>query len=457
MSAMFISKDTLSKLSNKYHMPLHALVGAVLGYIFYYFQPGYGLLPSLVLGALGAILPDADHLFFIYTYGRKTDYSKNLRFFLRNKELREFQRFAIENHKFNTGIYSHNLVTVLIAVTFFSYFALVQENYGAAIFTLGMISHYSYDIFEDWLLLGRINPNWFLLFKREKINTPLFLKKGLIFAKLIRFFPNALSAFPLVYGYFLANDFNLTLKEFGFIFLAAFLFSPIFYVAVYIMDDIRDLESDRRHPVKSRRRAIASGEVSPATARRIFKILLFFSFLFAALLSHILFIALGAFLVLNLLYLFALRKIPVVDIVMSTILHSMKLLTGLVLAGASPLSFMAIVITDILAYFSIAAGKKVREHKEGYAERMLNTDYADYLSIFQYLVYVLSITYLFRTFNEPGLFYRVLITVVALSMTVLYKPKTAMRSFMDFMSYGDDREGTFTRVFNIKLWKREKN
>ena len=435
-------------------MPLHVLVGAVLGYLFWYFQPGFGLLPSLLLGAIGAVIPDADHLFYIYTYGHKTDYAKNLRYFLRNKELREFQRFAIENHKFNTGIYSHNLVTVLMAVIFFSYFALIQENYGASIFTLGMISHYSYDIFEDWLLLGRINPNWFLLFKREKINTPVFLKKVFLFAKLIRFFPNILSSFPLVYGYFLANDFNLTLKEIGFIFLATFLFSPVFYGEIYIMDDVRDLESDRKHPVKSHGRAVASGEISVAGARRILKILLFFSFVFSLLLSDILFLSLTAFLVINLLYLFFLRKIPVSDILMTTVLHSMKLMTGLVLASASPLNFPAIIITDILAYLSIAAGKKVREHKEGYAQNMLDTNYADYLTIFQYLVYVLSITYLFRTFEEPGLFYRIVVMVVALSMTVLYKPKTAMRSLVDFLSYGDDREGTFTRVFNIKLWKR---
>lgn len=435
-------------------MPLHAFVGAVFGYLFWYFQPGYGLLPSLLLGAVGAVLPDADHLFYIFTYGRKTDYAKNLRHFLKNKQLRGFQRFVMENHKFNTGIYSHNLVTLLIAAIFFSYFAFLQENYGAAIFTLGMITHYSYDIFEDWLLLGRINPNWFLLFKREKINTPIFLKKVFVFTKLIRFFPNILSSFPLVYGYFLANDFNLTLKEVGFIFLATFLFSPIFYGAVYIMDDIRDLESDKKHPVKSHGRAIASGEVSVATARRIFKILLFFSFVFALLLSHILFIALVVFLILNLLYLFFLRKIPVSDIVMTTVLHSMKLMTGLVLASASPLNYPAIIITDVLAYLSIAAGKKVREHKEGYAHSMLDTNYADYLAIFQYLVYALSITYLIRTFGEPGLFYRIVVMVVALSMTVLYKPKTAMRSLVDFLSYGDDREGTFTRVFNIKLWKR---
>ncbi|KKS03567.1 MAG: UbiA prenyltransferase [candidate division WWE3 bacterium GW2011_GWF2_41_45] len=435
-------------------MFLHASVGAVLGYVFFYFQPAYGAVPSVILGAIGAMIPDADHLFYIFTYGRKTDYAKNLRHFLRNKELRGFQRFVMENHKFNTGIYSHNLVTVLIAVIFFLYFALAQENYGAAIFTLGMISHYSYDIFEDWLLLGRINPNWFLLFKREKINTPFFLKKLFVFAKLIRFFPNVLSSFPLIYGYFLANDFNLSLKELGFIFLATFLFSPVFYGAVYIMDDIRDLELDRKHPVKSHGRAIASGEISLATARRIFKILLFFSFVFALLLSHVLFVALGAFLILNLLYLFFLRKIPVADIVMSTVLHSMKLITGLFLASVSPLSFLAIIITDILAYLSIAAGKKVREHKEGYAQSMLDTNYADYLSIFQYIVYALSIAYLFRTSSEPGLFYRVVVTIVALSLTVLYKPKTAMRSLVDFLSYGDDREGTFTRVFNIKLWKR---
>ncbi len=451
-----ISKETLSRVSHRFHPLIHVVLGIVCGLAVSYFSrhPSFLLLPFL--GIAGSVIPDIDHLFYMYIYGRKTEYSKLLRTHIKNRELRELAKFAAANHKLNTGVYSHNLISVLITAVFFSYFAFGQDNYNAAAFALGMLSHYIYDIFEDWLLLGRINPNWFLLFKREKINTPTAIKKVLVFGKLIRFFPNVLSAFPLFYGFSLAKGYYLSVSEFGFILLSILLFSPMFYGAIYIMDDIKDLELDKKHPIKSRGRAIASGEVSIASARRIFKILLFFSLVFSLLLSHVLFISLLAFLVLNHLYLFFLRKIPVVDLVVSTVLHSMKLVVGLLLGGVSPLLFMALVITDVLAYLSVAAGKRVYDQREGYVPAAIpDTKYYDYLVIFQYLVYFMSLAYFVRTAGEPGFIYRTMITFLALSFTVLYKPRTAFKSFIDFISYGDDREGTFTRVFNIKLWKRE--
>ena len=36
--------------------------------------------------------------------------------------------------------------------------------------------------------------------------------------------------------------------------------------AVYILNDLNDMDSDRRHPVKSKKRPLASGEVSPSAA-----------------------------------------------------------------------------------------------------------------------------------------------------------------------------------------------
>jgi len=436
-------------------MPVHIVLGFLCGLLVAYFSRNTSILFMSVLGVIGSLLPDIDHLLYIYIYARKTEYARLLRIRIKNRELRELFRFASANHKLNTKIYSHNLLTVLITVIFFSYFAFAQDNYNAAAFTLGMISHYFYDIFEDWLLLGRINPNWFLLFGRQKVNIPHAIKKVLTFGKLIRFFPNIFSAFPLFYGYLLAKGYYLSLREFGFITLTIFLFSPMFYGAIYIMDDIKDLELDKKHPIKSRGRAIASGEVSLIAAKRTFKILLFFSLIFSLMLSHILFVSLLVFLVLNLIYLFFLRKLPLLDLLASTILHSMKLIVGLLLAGSSPLLFTALIITDILAYLSIVTGKRVYEMREGYITPFIpDTNYYDYLKMFQYIVYFVSLAYFVQTAGQPGFVYRLIITLMALSLTVLYKPKTAIKSFVDFISYGDDREGIFTKVFNIKIWKR---
>jgi 4-hydroxybenzoate polyprenyltransferase len=83
--------------------------------------------------------------------------------------------------------------------------------------------------------------------------------------------------------------------------------------AVYLVNDLVDVERDRAHPLK-RHRPIASGTLSPGAARAAAALLTFAS-LGTALALDVLFAAVAAgYLLLNLAYSFWLKRVPFVDV-----------------------------------------------------------------------------------------------------------------------------------------------
>lgn len=121
----------------------------------------------LIVIALGAsFLPDIDHLFCIYIYGRKSDYAKALRSFLRHLHLKGFLRHIKENHKSHTQVYSHNIGSIILSA-FFTYFEMVRrDNIFLATFFLAFTLHYLYDFIEDLLFFKKPNKNWYFKFNR---------------------------------------------------------------------------------------------------------------------------------------------------------------------------------------------------------------------------------------------------------------------------------------------------
>lgn len=85
--------------------------------------------------------------------------------------------------------------------------------------------------------------------------------------------------------------------------------------AVYLINDVRDREADRLHPVK-RRRPVAAGELAAGTASAA-SVVLAVAALFAAFrLSTGLGEAAAAYLVLNLAYSFGLKRVVILDVMM---------------------------------------------------------------------------------------------------------------------------------------------
>lgn len=129
----------------------------------------------------------------------------------------------------------------------------------------------------------------------------------------------------------------------------AFLLFSIAASAVYLVNDVLDIESDRRHPLK-RLRPIASGKVPIPQALMAALVLgvtsLFFSFMLNLHLGWIV----VSYLILNLLYSRFLKNKVIVDVGCLGVFFLMRIAAGSVIAGVE-LSHWIIFMTALLAIF----------------------------------------------------------------------------------------------------------
>jgi 4-hydroxybenzoate polyprenyltransferase len=128
--------------------------------------------------------------------------------------------------------------------------------------------------------------------------------------------------------------------------------------AVYFVNDLIDLESDRRHPVK-RNRPIASGELPESTAKAAAALLAMIAVGIGTFLDIRLTGTLGIYLLLNVLYGFRLKRVPYVDVVCIAGGFELRVLAGAVAAGV-PASKYLLVVTFLLALF-LGLGKRMHE------------------------------------------------------------------------------------------------
>ena len=94
--------------------------------------------------------------------------------------------------------------------------------------------------------------------------------------------------------------------------LAAFLFC-LAASAVYIVNDLKDIEKDRIHPEKSKKRPLASGQVSPQSAIILLILLYIVLISFWAVVPSVIYV-IFIYLALNWAYTFKLKHEPVIEI-----------------------------------------------------------------------------------------------------------------------------------------------
>ena len=114
--------------------------------------------------------------------------------------------------------------------------------------------------------------------------------------------------------------------------------------AVYIINDISDLEVDRAHPTK-RYRPLAAGEIKPLHALIAVPILLTASAFIALSASGTLLVVIAMYFALTLAYTFFVKRKLMADVILLSILYTIRVIGGAV-AISVPLS-------DWLLYFSI--------------------------------------------------------------------------------------------------------
>jgi decaprenyl-phosphate phosphoribosyltransferase len=155
--------------------------------------------------------------------------------------------------------------------------------------------------------------------------------------------------------------------------------------SIYIINDYRDIEDDRKHPVK-RNRALASGKVKKPVALMISIALMLAGFGVSYWIDtsmKFLFIS-GIYFILNLLYSFGIKNWSIVDILVLAIGFVLRVKGGAVLGDIHTTEWL-IIMTFLLALFmaiakrrddvvlKMATGADMRKAVKGYSLEFLNT------------------------------------------------------------------------------------
>ncbi len=132
-------------------------------------------------------------------------------------------------------------------------------------------------------------------------------------------------------------------------FLLAFVLFCLLTSAVYLINDILDLEKDRLHPQK-KKRPIPAGEVSTRNALLLSIVLAVLSLSLSFFIGITFFLISLFYLVLNLLYSFILKKLVIVDVFSIAIGFVLRILAGSAIADIYVSNWL-IICTFMLSLF----------------------------------------------------------------------------------------------------------
>ena len=171
---------------------------------------------------------------------------------------------------------------------------------------------------------------------------------------------------------------------------------------IYLINDVRDIQADRAHPVK-RRRPLAAGEIGVAPALAVASLLLLAGLAGSLALPHLFTGVLGGYCLMQFTYTFALKRIPYVDVFV--------IATGFVLRAIAGATVLAVRISPwlLLCTFLLAlflalckrrhekilledAGEQHREALAGYDRYVLDMQIAitSCATLVCYAIYTLS-------------------------------------------------------------------
>ncbi|HSB91931.1 MAG TPA: decaprenyl-phosphate phosphoribosyltransferase [Flavitalea sp.] len=174
--------------------------------------------------------------------------------------------------------------------------------------------------------------------------------------------------------------------------------------SIYIINDYRDIEDDRKHPEK-KFRPLAAGTVNKSAALVISAILVVAGLIVGYLIDpsgKFLFV-LGLYFVLNLSYSLGLKNVSIVDILIVSAGFVLRVKGGSILVNVDPTQWL-IIMTFLLALFmaiakrrddvllKISTGMEMRKAVKGYTLEFLNTLLALFCAILivSYINYTVS-------------------------------------------------------------------
>lgn len=192
--------------------------------------------------------------------------------------------------------------------------------------------------------------------------------------------------------------------------------------SIYIINDYRDVEADRIHPVK-RNRPIASGAVSKPAALLFFVLCLAIGGLLAYYVRSKFAFVVGIYFIINLLYSFGLKNVSILDILILSTGFVLRVKAGGIAAGI-PVSEWLMVMVFLLALFMAIAkrrddvliktqsGQEMRKAVKGYNMDFMNVMLAlvSAVIIVAYLMYTMSPETMSH-FNTYRLYYTCLFVI----------------------------------------------
>lgn len=152
-------------------MLVHVLLGLLCAAIVLHAIPSANTTRIILLGILGNVVPDVDHLLHMFFYGRNSEYARIVKTFFKDKEFRKALIFMKDNHKTNTGLYTHSILALMLSIFLAWYLGESRDRAGFYVFFMSWSVHYVFDMFEDLIFLKRFNPNWFMRFNRAPKKT----------------------------------------------------------------------------------------------------------------------------------------------------------------------------------------------------------------------------------------------------------------------------------------------
>jgi len=224
---------------------------------------------------------------------------------------------------------------------------------------------------------------------------------------------------PLFFAGEIFNVHKLISISYGFI---AFSFIAS---SIYIINDYRDREDDRKHPVKCNR-PLASGSVSPTAALVICGLLIILGFSIAWWIRDKFMFVLAIYFFINLAYSLGLKSIAILDIVILAIGFVLRIKSGSVISFV-PLSEWIIIMVFLLAIFmaigkrrddvllKISSGADMRKSIMGYNLEFLNVLLALVCAVIivAYFMYTMS-TDTIRNMGTARLYYTCIFVLVGI-------------------------------------------
>ena len=147
--------------------------------------------------------------------------------------------------------------------------------------------------------------------------------------------------------------------------------------AVYVYNDLMDVESDRLHPTKCRR-PIASGLISVATARSVCAVLSAGGLLCAAQVSWSALGLLGFYAVMNIAYSHKLKHMVLIDVFVISTGFMLRILIGTVGVGIAPSSWLLLcgMMMTLFLGFAKRRAELLAAQTSGLPARKVLADYS---------------------------------------------------------------------------------